>query len=248
MRLFGLIGMPLSHSFSQRFFTEKFKEEGVADCQYQNFEIDDVSRLREIINNNAGLEGVNVTIPYKQDVLQFIDQADEAVRQIGACNCIKIARGKLFGFNTDVVGFWHSLQPLLQPQHKKALVLGSGGASRAVQHALTKLQIEWTLVSTTPFPGRIRYDAIDQDLIQQHTLIINTTPLGMYPNVDDCPAIPYHFLTHKHLLFDLIYNPEKTRFLLEGEKQGATICNGYEMLVGQALESWRIWNDPLLGQ
>ncbi|MEJ7913508.1 MAG: shikimate dehydrogenase, partial [Chitinophagaceae bacterium] len=148
MRLFGLIGKPLSHSFSQRFFSEKFKNEGLEDCQYQNFELENINQLSMIVEGHRNLEGINVTIPFKQEVLQLIDVADEAVQKIGACNCIKISKGKLFGFNTDVVGFQRSLKPLLEPHHKKALILGSGGASRAVQHALTELQIKWTIVST----------------------------------------------------------------------------------------------------
>ncbi len=241
MRLFGLIGKSLGHSFSQRFFTQKFSTEGITDCRYQNFELQHINQLPELINATPGLEGLNITIPYKQSVLQYVDSLHPSVEQIGACNCIKIQDKKLVSFNTDSIGFLQSLQPFLKPHHTAALVLGSGGASKAIQFALKGLNIPFLVVSRTG-NAALTYETLSPELIKTHLLIINTTPVGTFPQVDDCPEIPYAALTSQHLLYDLIYNPEKTEFLKRGEEKGATICNGYAMLELQALESWRIWN------
>jgi shikimate dehydrogenase len=243
MRLFGLIGYPLSHSFSQQFFTEKFEKEGIKDCMYLNFPIVSIEELRSVIKENPGIEGINVTIPYKEQVIPFLDEISETVKVIGACNCIKIKQGKLTGYNTDVTGFETSFVKELKPHHKQALVLGTGGASKAVQFVLAKLAIPFKVVSRNAKKDEISYDTITSDNIGDYPVIINTTPLGMQPVVELSPSLPYSAMGNKHYLFDLIYNPAKTVFLASGEKYGAVIKNGYEMLVNQAEESWKIWND-----
>ena len=242
MPFFGLIGYPLSHSFSKKYFTEKFEQEGLSNCWYENFPIASIDELRKIFENNPGLLGLNITIPYKEQVLPFLHESSEAVRQVGACNCIKIISGKLHGFNTDVIGFEETLNAKLLPHHKKALVLGSGGASKAIQFVLRKKGIEFIVVSRSKNPLFIHYEKVTPELIEQHPLIINTTPLGMQPHTDTYPSIPYFALTTQHYLYDLIYNPAKTLFLQKGEDRGATIQNGADMLVIQAEESWKIWN------
>ena len=243
MRLFGLIGYPLSHSFSQHFFTEKFEKEGIKECKYLNFPIRSIEELRSVINENPGLEGINITIPYKEQIIPFLDEASEIVKQVGACNCIKIIQGRLHGYNTDVPGFESSFVKGLKPHHKQALVLGTGGASKAVQFVLSKLSISFKVVSRNPKGVETSYNSITADNIGDYPVIINTTPLGMQPAVDQFPSLPYSAMSNKHYLFDLIYNPAKTVFLESGEKYGAVIKNGYEMLVNQAEESWKIWND-----
>ena len=242
MRRFGLIGYQLSHSFSQKFFTEKFQREHITGCVYENFPIADISELPGILQQYPVLEGLNVTIPYKERVIPFLHHQDEVVQAIGACNCIRIKEGKLFGFNTDVAGFEVSLDKLLQPYHKKALVLGTGGAAKAVHYVLKKRGIEFIEVSRNP-QGRNQISYADVDAVMHdHLLIVNTTPLGMYPNVEEFPPIAYDMLTPRHYLFDLIYNPPATAFLKKGEEKGALVKNGGEMLVIQAEESWKIWN------
>ena len=242
MRLFGLIGYPLSHSFSKKYFTEKFEQERMKDCRYENFSIASVDELKKILENNPELEGLNITIPYKEQVIPFLDESSEVIKQAGACNCIKIISGKLYGYNTDVTGFEQSLNIKLMPHHKKALVLGSGGASKAVRFVLKKKGIEFIVVSRSNNPHFISYEELTNEIIQDHTLIINTTPLGMQPHTDVYPSIPYFALTTQHYLYDLIYNPAKTLFLQKGEERGAAIQNGAEMLIIQAEESWKIWN------
>lgn len=240
MRRFGLIGYPLSHSFSQKYFTEKFEREAIRNCHYANFPIAEISQLRNIIDSNPGLEGLNVTIPYKLQVLPFLD--DTSHLPIGACNCIKISAGALSGYNTDVTGFERSLQTKLKPNHRQALVLGKGGASEAVRFVLSKLQIEFRQVSRHPAPAELAYEDLTDKVIRNHLLIINCTPLGMYPKVDEAPPIPYEGIGTDHYLFDLIYNPEITLFLQKGLEKGAQVQNGLDMLVIQAEESWKIWN------
>jgi shikimate dehydrogenase len=246
MKRFGLIGKTLKHSFSQNYFAKKFAEQIITNCSYENFELASIDQLPHLIKDNPGLKGLNVTIPYKEKVLQFLDEKNETVEKIGACNCIKIMEGKLYGFNTDAIAFQKSLQTKLQPHHQCALVLGSGGASKAVQYALKEMRIDFLIVSRNKQTNQLGYENVGEKVMNGHQIIINTTPLGMYPNVDDDPPIPYDAISPKHLLFDLTYNPPKTKFLLQGEKQGAQIINGYEMLVGQAEESWRIWNNVLI--
>jgi len=242
MRRFGLLGYPLSHSFSQKYFTEKFTQLGLTDCVYENFSLPDIKDLSVVLKEKTDLCGFNITIPYKKQVLAFLDEVSPVVAAIGACNCVQIKEGKLTGYNTDVVGFEQSLKPFLQPHHTKALVLGTGGASAAVEYVLRRLGITVQYVSREASDEAIAYEQVDQKILDTHHLLINTTPLGMYPNVTECPALPYRFLSPQHHLYDLIYNPAETQFLANGKAQGATVQNGEEMLVLQAEESWRIWN------
>jgi shikimate dehydrogenase len=240
MRKFGLIGYPLTHSFSQRYFSEKFEREGIADCVYSNFSIGSIDDLGVVLAD-AELCGLNVTIPYKQQVMPFLDSVSPVVEAIGACNCIRIEGGRLAGHNTDVVGFEQSLVKKLSGHHRKALVLGTGGAAKAVEWVLRRLGIEFLSVSRAAGSGAIGYADVDAALLGTHELIVNTTPLGTYPDVSVCPPLPYEALTPQHYLFDLVYNPARTLFLQKGEAHGAVVENGYEMLVLQAEESWRIW-------
>jgi shikimate dehydrogenase len=243
MRLFGLLGYPLTHSFSQKYFTEKFQHLGIDNASYENFSIPNIQELTSILDSKKGLEGFNITIPYKRAVINFLDELSEPVKKIGACNCVKITDGKLKGFNTDIVGFQKSLQPFLKPIHQKALILGTGGASAAVAYVFQQLNISYQFVSRNASEDAICYQDLTKDMLDSHQLIINTTPLGMYPNVDACPEIPFQFISEQHHLFDLIYNPIETKFLKLGKQNGASIQNGYEMLILQAEESWRIWNE-----
>lgn len=243
MRLFGLIGFPLSHSFSKGFFAEKFEKEGIEGCSYENFPIPAIEQFPSLWKEHPQLEGLNVTIPYKQAVIPFLDDFSEAAKAIGAVNCIRLRNNKLKGHNTDVIGFRRSLEPLLKPHHTKALILGAGGAAKAVKFALEQLGITYTEVSRKYFDGTIAYDAINEEIMQTHPLIINTTPLGMYPNVAEAPPIPYQFINKDHLLYDLIYNPAETQFMQNGAARGATVKNGHEMLILQAEASWEIWNE-----
>lgn len=241
MRLFGLIGMPLAQSFSKKYFTEKFEKEGIADSMYELFPLEEIHQLSDLLLRHSNLEGLNVTIPYKEQVLPYLHAIDEEAKAIGACNCIKIKDGKLTGFNTDAPAFRESLLHQLQPHHNKALVLGTGGAAKAVVHVLRGLGIPFTYVSRSSGSGLV-YEELSQEIMEEYPLIINTTPLGSFPKMDTAPAIPYEYLTERHYLYDLVYNPAKTLFLQQGEERGATIKNGYEMLVGQAELSWKIWN------
>jgi len=243
MRKFGLIGYPLSHSFSQRYFTEKFQEEHIPDCIYETYPLRDIEELRPLLLDQE-LNGLNVTIPYKEKVIPFLHGSNEIVQRIKACNCIKIERGRLYGFNTDAIGFETSLVKKLQPYHDRALILGTGGAAKAVEYVIGMLGIPYRYVSRNPRPGTsdLHYSQVDGAMMAEHTLIINTTPLGMTPNTGDCPLLPYEAIGSRHYLFDLIYNPAQTLFLQKGEAQGAVIENGHEMLILQAEESWRIWN------
>ena len=243
MRLFGLIGYPLSHSFSKKYFTEKFEQEGLMDCRYELFPIATIEELQGILIQHPELEGLNVTVPYKQQVIPFLHSRVNIPEEVNACNCIQIKDGKLVGYNTDVIGFEKSFTPLLKPLHKKAIVLGNGGAAAAVVFVLKKLAIDFIIVSRELHSNSaLTYKDIDERLMKEYNIIINTTPLGMYPNEKSCPFIPYQFISEHHLLYDLVYNPAKTLFLQKGEELGATIKNGEEMLIRQAEESWKIWN------
>lgn len=242
MKLYGLLGKTLKHSFSKAYFTKKFSALGIHDCQYENFELASINALPKLLVDYPSIKGLNVTIPYKQDVLQFLNEKNEIVEDVNACNCIKISEGKLSGYNTDVVGFRQSLEKLLKPYHTHALILGTGGSSKAVEYALKTLGIHYQNVSREKKLAAVAYHELNKDFLDSHQLIINTTPLGMFPNIEEAPPIPYELLTPRHLLFDLIYNPEKTVFLKMGEEKGARIANGMEMLLLQAEESWRIWN------
>jgi shikimate dehydrogenase len=242
MRLYGLIGFPLSHSFSKKYFTEKFEKEGLKDCSYENFPLADINDLKKVLENPE-LQGFNVTIPYKEKVISFLNHSSIDVKKIKACNCIKIIEGKLYGYNTDITGFEKSLVKKWNPFiHTHALILGTGGSAKAVKFVLEKKGISYQVVSRKQAAGNLSYDQLTPEIIAKHKLIINTTPLGMFPNIVEAPPVPYHLLSSEHFLFDLIYNPEKTLFLKKGEQQGAIIQNGYEMLVLQAEENWKIWN------
>ena len=244
MNVYGLIGNPLGHSFSKQYFTGKFEKEQLKDCCFELYPLEDIQEFTSLLHRVASLKGLAVTIPYKETVIPFLDHIDETASLIAAVNCIKISAGKLTGYNTDSIGFERSLVPLLQSHHKRALILGSGGSSRAVQFVLKKLGIDFLVVTRNnkPADGFIHYDAVDKHTIGQYPLIINCTPVGMFPNEADKPSIPYPYLNKDHLLFDLIYRPAETSFLAEGLRYGAAVKNGYEMLVIQAEENWKIWN------
>ena len=248
MKTFGLIGHPLGHSFSKNYFTEKFENEGLDKHQYVNFDIDTIAKFPSIFDQYEEICGLNCTIPYKQQIMQFLNEIDEEAKEVGAVNTIKIlntAQGiRLKGYNTDIIGFERSIKPLLNNKHKKALILGTGGASKAVKYILTKLGIEYISASIEEelFENEIRYEDIDVKMIEDHLLIINATPLGTYPNVDNCAKIPYDAISTDHVLFDLVYNPSVTLFMKKGMSNGATVKNGLEMLQGQALAAWEIWS------
>ena len=246
MQKYGLIGYPLKHSFSIGYFNEKFKEENI-DAEYVNFEIPTINDFMQVIEENPNLCGLNVTIPYKEQVIPFLDELDKDTAKIGAVNVIKIVRlpkgkVKLVGYNSDIIGFTQSIEPLLQSHHKKALILGTGGASKAVYHGLNNLGIESTFVSRTKKNNKfLTYEELTPEVMASHTVIVNTTPVGMFPKVDFCPNIPYEQLTSDHLLYDLLYNPNETLFMKKGQAQGAITKNGLEMLLLQAFAAWEIW-------
>ena len=245
MRHFGLIGYPLGHSFSKQFFTEFFEKEGI-DGYYDLYPIENIREFPALIQQHE-FSGMNVTIPYKQDVMQYLDELDETAAAIGAVNVIKFIRknGKttLKGYNSDTIGFAKAILPLLKDHHKKALILGTGGASKAVVYTLNKWGIQTTYVSRNASDNILSYQDLNKNLIEDNLLIVNTTPLGMYPNTDNCPDIPYKHLSEKHLLYDLVYRPEETLFMKKGTTNGATVANGMEMLYGQAIAAWEIWNN-----
>lgn len=238
--MYGIIGYPITHSFSPAYFAEKFRLLGIR-TEYQAFALEDLREFPALLRAHPELKGLNVTIPYKEAIRSFLDETDEVAAAVGAINTIKIEKGKLKGYNTDVIGFSRALQPLLQAHHDRALVLGTGGAAKAVQYVLAALQIPVQLVSRQAGPGMLVYEELSPKLVVQHHLIINTTPLGMWPHIDACPLLPYEALSARHLLYDLIYNPEQTLFLQQGAARGATTANGYGMLVQQAEAAWAIW-------
>ena len=243
--VFGLLGKNISYSFSRGFFTEKFKALNFKKNKYVNFDIQQIEDFPSIINKEQNLKGLNVTIPYKEEVIKYLDKLDTTSKKIGAVNTIKFTkRGNLKGYNSDVVGFENSIKPLLKKHHNKALILGTGGASKAIAFVLKKNNIKYKFVSRSPEGKKeISYDSLTQEVLQKYSVIINCTPLGTAPNIEKCPNIPYQYLTEKHLLFDLIYNPEVSTFLSKGKEKGAAIKNGFEMLELQAEDSWRIWNN-----
>lgn len=248
MKQLGLVGYPLSHSFSPSYFKEKFERENITDYQYDLFETIDLIQFVEDCKQKENLVGFNITIPYKEMIVPFLDGISNEASYIGAVNTVKVIDGKLHGFNTDVFGFVQSLQPLLKDYHTKALILGTGGAAKAVKFGLKSLNIAPLLVSRYKQRGQITYDQLNKNFIENYKLIINTTPLGMHPNIDKSPAIPYEFLTDQHVCYDLIYNPETTQFMEKAKAQGAVVKNGLEMLQLQADKSWEIWtadNDKL---
>ena len=242
MDKYGIIGYPLGHSFSRAFFTEKFQREHI-DAEYVNFEIPSADMLPGIVQTNPNLRGLNVTLPHKEAVIPMLDELSDEAKEIGAVNVIRVRDGRLKGFNSDIIGFMDSIRPLLKPWHQHALVLGTGGASRAIRVGLQRLGIEWTYVSRTPAPGRLTYADLTSELMEHYQVIVNCSPVGMFPHVDACPDIPYQLLTGRHLLYDLVYNPQETLFLKRGAERGAAVKNGLEMLHLQALASWRFWNE-----
>ncbi len=246
MDKFGLIGYPLGHSFSKHFFSEKFAREGIDAC-YENYELEDINQLGTLLETEPELRGLNVTIPHKQNIIPLLDSLSERAQKIGAVNVVRVSRTKegkavLKGFNSDIIGFEESIKPLLSPNHHKALILGTGGASHAIRVALTELGIGWTLVSRRRGTETIAYEDVTPEFMNECEIIVNCTPVGMYPHIDEAPPIPYEALTPRHLLYDLIYNPDTTLFLKRGAEHGAVVKNGLEMLHLQAEASWEIWN------
>jgi shikimate dehydrogenase len=260
LRQFGLFGYPLSHSFSQHFFSEKFLKENIMNAQYDNFPIESIQSFAALWKEHPSLEGLNVTIPYKKEVIPFLQHSSPVVQAIKACNCIRKFNNELYGYNTDVIGFEKSLLPFLQAHHTHALILGTGGASAAVQWVLQQLNIQYQVVSrkantqelntikentlelNTEIKYKLSYEQLNKSIIESHTLIINTSPLGMYPNVHEAPPIEYDAISPLHHLYDLVYNPTETLFMKNGLAKGATVQNGLDMLHIQAEESWAIWN------
>jgi shikimate dehydrogenase len=245
-RLFGLIGYPLTHSFSKKYFTKKFEIENIKNCKYELFPIEKIEIMPNLFNEYKNLEGLNVTIPYKTQVIQFLDELDKLAEKINAVNVIKKKGTRLIGYNSDYYGFKFSLLEFLgNTKVKKALVLGSGGASKAVIAVLQDLDIDYHLVSRSKKENTLTYQELSEDILKEAKLIINTTPLGTYPQVSEAPQIPYKILDNTHFLYDLVYNPEITCFMKNGMAVGASVSNGYRMLVLQAEKAWEIWNNPL---
>ncbi|MCG8410441.1 MAG: shikimate dehydrogenase [Bacteroidales bacterium] len=245
MRKFGLIGKSLTHSFSKSYFTKKFEIEGIGDAVYQLYSLATIDEFKTLIKDNKEIVGLNVTIPYKTEIIPFLDDIDKSAQEIGAVNTIRFDRTdkglRLLGFNTDYLGFLESIKPLLK-KDSKALILGTGGSSKAVAYALDIAGVEFVFVSRTPYKNQLSYNDLNKSILDEYNVIINTTPLGMFPDEDRYPKISYQYLSSRHILYDLIYNPEKTKFLNFGEQKGVTIKNGLEMLKIQANYSWGIWN------
>lgn len=245
MDKYGLIGYPLEHSFSISFFNEKFRNEGI-NAVYENYELPTIDQLPEVLDTNPELRGLNVTIPYKEKVISFLDRLSPEASEIGAVNVIKIEhKGKktvLKGYNSDVIGFTRSIEPLIEPFHKKALILGTGGASKAIEFGLHSLKLETLKVSRSGKDGAIKYEDVSPETIKEYNVIVNCTPCGMFPHADECPKLPYEAMDNHTLLYDLIYNPDETLFLSKGKKYGANVKNGLEMLLLQAFASWEYWN------
>lgn len=241
MKTFGLVGKSLSHSFSSKYFSEKFYKENITNCQYLNFEIDDISNIKKLISENDVL-GLNITVPYKTSIIPYLDGFSDDSEEINAVNTVKIVNGKLYGFNTDIIGFKKSISPILD-NRKTALVLGNGGSSKSVQYVLKNLDIIFKVVSRKT---KLEYQHVDKEIMATTDVIINCTPLGMYPETESYPKIPYDFLNSKHLLFDLVYNPKQSKFLTFGIAKNCIVKNGLEMLHIQAEESWNIWNNNIV--
>jgi shikimate dehydrogenase len=246
MQKYGLIGHPLRHSFSIGYFNEKFASENI-DAEYVNFDIPNIRDFKQVIEDNPNLCGLNVTLPYKEAVIPYLDELDKETAKIGAVNVIKIIRQKdkkikLVGYNSDIIGFSRSIEPMLQAGHTSALILGTGGGAKAVYYGLTNLGVVCTYVSRTKKPQCLTYEELTPEVMKAHTIIVNCTPVGMFPKVDFCPDIPYELLTPDHLLYDLLYNPNETLFMKKGAAQGAVVKNGLEMLLLQAFAAWEIWH------
>ena len=246
MDKYGLIGHPLGHSFSISYFNEKFQNEGI-DAEYVNFDLPSIDALPEVLASNPDLKGLNVTIPYKEKVLSCLDSVTPEARAIGAVNVIRVIHKgnniKLKGYNSDVIGFTKSIEPMLDKNHKKALILGTGGASKAVKFGLNSLGLETVYVSRYERPGTIQYETLTPEIVKEYNVIVNCTPVGMFPRTDECPNIPYEALDEDSILYDLLYNPDETLFMYKGRKQGATVKNGLEMLLLQAFSSWEFWHE-----
>ena len=248
MKKYGLIGYPLSHSFSAQYFNEKFYRENIHDCNFELFPIQNISEIEMLVKKNESLKGFSVTIPYKKSIIPFLTSLNNTAKEIGAVNSIKIIDNKNFilhGYNTDAFGFEESIKPLLKTHHQKALILGTGGASKAVAFVLKKLNIEFYFVSRNKNEANsfLQYNELNKEIISSFQIIINTTPLGMFPNINEMPDIPYDSITNNHLLFDLIYNPSETLFIKKGKEKNAIVSNGLQMLHLQAERSWQIWNE-----
>ena len=238
---YGLIGESLSHSFSKTYFESKFKKENLNSCSYNLFELNNINAIKTLVNDN-NLNGFNVTIPYKESIIPFLDELSEEAKTIGAVNTVKVVDEKLIGYNTDVFGFKQSVKPFIKNHHERVLILGTGGAAKAVDYVLQEMGIHTLFVSRAPNASQISYEQINDYVVKHHYLIINCSPIGMFPNVNKKPTIPYAYLTDKHTLIDLVYNPIETEFLKEGKKRGCDVLNGLSMLQQQAEQSWRIWN------
>jgi len=236
-----LVGKNISYSFSKGYFTDKFSDLGLVGYSYENFDLQSIDEFPNLIKSNLDVKGLNVTIPYKQEVLPYLDELDAQAKEIGAVNTIKFDGKRLIGYNTDAYGFQKSIEPFLKSYHTKALILGTGGASKAIAFVLGQLDIDVTYVSRNPDTTQIGYGDLNRSVLENRSVLVNCTPLGTHPNVNRKPDIPYDYITEKHLLFDLIYNPEQTAFLKEGEKRGADIVNGLQMLRFQADRAWEIW-------
>ena len=244
MRKFGLIGKNISYSFSKTYFANKFEKEGIQNTSYENFDLQTIEEFPEIFTNNPEISGLNVTIPYKEEVIPFLTKLNRKAKAIGAVNTIKITKkGNLKGYNTDCYGFKNAIKSFLETHHKTALILGTGGASKAIAFTLKEMNIAYKYVSRSKTPDNFTYDELDASIIKKYHIIINCSPVGTHPNIDECPRIPYKALTNQHLLFDLIYNPSETLFLKQGKQHGAKTCNGLKMLELQAEKAWEIWNN-----
>lgn len=241
-KLFGLIGKKIDYSFSKKYFTERFAHTGANDCSYENFDLTSIEEFKTILAKHPDLCGLNVTIPYKETIIPYLDELSQKAQKIGAVNVIRLKKGKLKGYNSDAYGFRKSLKPLLQPQHKKALILGTGGAAKAVAFALDELDILYSFASRQTDSNTISYQHINATTFDNFQIFINCTPLGTYPNTKECPDLPYEYFNSQHLAYDLIYNPEETQFLKRAKSRGALTQNGFKMLVFQAEKAWRIWN------
>lgn len=241
MKIYGLIGFPLGHSFSKKYFTEKFQRENISDALFELFPIESIDHFEGLIKENSNIKGIAVTIPYKQAVISFLHELSHDAAKIGAVNCIAFSNGKSIGYNTDFIGFKESFIPAWKPEQKKALILGSGGASKAIQYTFQQLGIEYKIVSRVASKSNFSYSDITTDILTEYTIIVNCTPLGMTPKIEAYPPIPYKSISGKHYCYDLIYTPAETTFLKKCKERGATIKNGYDMLVIQAEENWKIW-------
>lgn len=242
MNKYGLIGYPLSHSFSKEYFTNKFSELNLSNYSYNEFAIENIKAFPELLLREKNLKGLNITIPYKEQIIPFLDELSDEASKIKAVNTIKVdSKGKLIGYNTDVFGFEQAIKPYLKSYHERALILGTGGASKAVQYALNKKGITCLVVSRNPIDNQLSYEQVNEYVLKHHKLIINATPIGMFPLINHAPNIPYQYLTEQHTLFDLVYNPNETEFLKKGKKHGAKTLNGLTMLHQQAEKSWQIW-------